>query len=388
MLVAVLSLFGLNGCTKKTLVTQKITEFESGSTITLNDLVTVESRADSAEAQGPIETMIPGTYEVLVIAKDGDETKEFTIKYKVVDTTAPVMTQNSIPTIAKDEVLKLSDFVTVTDNSGEDLTNKLDENIPDTSASGDYDFEVTLTDASGNSTTLVIKYTVMNDAPPVIKQTFIPTLPQGYAMKLSEILSVTDDSGEDFTSKLAAIKIDSSVLGTHEVTFKIKDSAGNESSVLYKYTVVASNALAPRITVKNSYLYDSGKTWKAQITFNNLTIVDTVAGLPNIAGEKYVVMDLTIKNIGTDNFNDDILMSPEILHPEVVDRNIVFAGGDKINLNPRAVISTDSSKTYAYLWTVGQSWRLYWYVSVSDDLAKTDFVINVPINCAKYQVIN
>jgi len=387
-LVIALSLIGLGGCAKKAFFIIKTIQFEAGSEITLDDLVTIDPSGKNIEVKGEIENKIPGMHEIRVSADFKEEYVEVLIEYQILDTTAPVLTQNSIPTVAKDDPLKLSDYVTVTDNSGEDLTAKLDETIPDTSVSGDFEIEVTLTDASGNPSTLAIKYTVMNDAPPVIKQTFVPTLPQGYVMKLSEILSVTDDSGEDFKSKLAAVKIDSSVLGDHEVTFKIKDSAGNESSINYTYTVVASNVLAPRITVKTSHLNENGKTSVAQITFNGLTIVDKLNGIPDVTGKKYIVMDLTIKNVGTDAFSDLIFQMPEIMHPEVVAREIVFSSGEAFPLSYQDIISADSSKTYDSVWDVGQTWRLYWYCAVPDDFAKKDFVIDLPINFSKYKIYN
>ena len=99
-------------------------------------------------------------------------------------------------------------------------------------------------------------------------------------------------------------------------------------------------------------------------------------------------MDLTIKNIGTDSFGEAIFQMPEIMHPEVVAREIVFSSGEAFALSFRDIISADSSKTYDYVWDVGQTWRLYWYCSVPDDFAKKDFVIDLPINFTKYKVTN
>ena len=388
IMVGLLILLGLNGCTKKAFVTEKIINFESGSTFTFDDMVSIDPSVDSSEIRGTLETKIPGTYEIMVIVVKNGETGEVRIKYTVVDTTLPVITQNTIPSVRIGTELVLSDYVSVTDNSGEDLSSQLSTIVANTTTAGDFEIPCELTDSSGNKASISFKFSVVSDAPPVITQNFIPNVPKGGTLKLSQFLSVTDDSGESFVSKLEALKVDSSVLGDHEVLFKIKDGAGNESSLTYKYTVVDANELVSGFTYKTSYLYDNGKTWKVQLTFNALTIVDKLPGVSDISEKKYIVMDMTIKNIGTDALSESILQMPEIMHPEVVARNIEFSSGEKIDLNYRDIISTDSSKTYDYIWDVGQTWRLYWYISVSDDLAKKDFVINVPINFTKYQLPN
>ncbi len=388
VLVVLLSLLGLNGCTKKALVTTKTIKFEAGSSFTFDDIVSIDPSVDSSEIKGTLETKIPGSYEITVIVIKKGETGEVKIEYTVVDTTLPVITQNSIPSVRMGTELVLSDYLSVTDNSGEDLSSQFSTLIANTSTAGDFEIPCEITDSSGNKPSITFKYSVVSDAPPVITQNSIPKVPKGGTLKLSQFLTVTDDSGESFVSKLEALKVDSSVLGDHEVLFKIKDGAGNETSLTYKYTVVAANELVSGFSYKTSYLYDNGKTWKVQLTFNALTIVDKLPGLADISGQKYIVMDLTIKNIGTDAFGESILQMPEIMHPEVVARNIEFSSGEKIDISFRDLISTDSSKTYDYVWDVGQTWRLYWYVSVSDDLAKKDFVINAPINFTKYQLPN
>ncbi len=385
MFAFIVSLVILSACAKKEpAIVQKVTEIEAGSNISLEDLVTVNPKVESAEPKGTIETVIPGTYDVVVIVKEKDKSEEITITYTVVDTTAPVISQSEIPKVKKDSELVFSDFISIIDNSGEDLSAQLNEIKVDTAQAGDFEAKCSIKDSSGNVGTLLIKYTVIADTPPIVIQYYVPTIPQGYSMKLSDFLGVEDDSGEDFIEELNAVKMDTSTIGKHEVLFKVTDSAGNEGSLVFKYTVVAPNVFVSGFTYNVSYMPDYGKLWEIQVKFNALSIVDKIGSLADISGYKYVVMDLTIKNTSDYAFSERIFYTTEFSEPVYIAREITFSNGEKIVVNPFDMISVDSKKTFDRVWDPGESWRVYYYISVPDDNAKLKFEISVPIGCTKF----
>src|SRR5690625_3684611 len=213
-----------------------------------------------------IDTTKPAVYTVTFEAKDkaGNKAEKITITIEVleyVDTVAPVIEYDGDLEI---EVVYGSSFdiptVKVTDNIDEDLEATLvitDENGDvvkekdfDTKTSGTYTFTYSVKDNSGNKADNLVITVVVGDfvdtEPPVInyngKTSFtvkydgtftVPTLTatDNVDGKIDTVLTITNPNGD------VVGELDTTVAGTHTLTYVAEDSAGNKTELAMHVTV-------------------------------------------------------------------------------------------------------------------------------------------------------
>src|SRR5690625_3571772 len=213
-----------------------------------------------------IDTTTPAVYTVTFEAKDkaGNKADKVTVTIKVleyVDTVAPVIEYDGDLEI---EVIYGSSFdiptVKVTDNIDEDLeatlviTDKngdvVKEKDFDTKTSGTYTFTYSAKDNSGNKADDLVITVVVGDfvdtEPPVInyngKTSFtvkydgtftVPTLTatDNVDGKIDTVLTITNPNGD------VVGELDTTVAGTHTLTYVAEDSAGNITELAMHVTV-------------------------------------------------------------------------------------------------------------------------------------------------------
>jgi len=78
------------------------------------------------------------------------------------DTTAPIIEKKNDAIIAIRQEFKVSDFVKVTDNSGEDLSDNVNFAAVSTSVVGDFSVDLSVKDSSGNESKYSLKYFVVD----------------------------------------------------------------------------------------------------------------------------------------------------------------------------------------------------------------------------------
>lgn len=200
-----------------------------------------------------------GNYKATISYKD----KDYDIKVKVKDTTAPEVKLSDNIVVQTNTPLHMSDIITnVTELSGNidasfkdkpksestDNTESVSatENTESGSSSviavggcnlkhndeitysksGDYDNTITVTDDAGNSTDIDIKISVI-DAP-VINGISDKTVTVGDTIDYLSGITAVDGKGNDITGSIEvdSSKVDINTPGTYQITYKVTDSYG------------------------------------------------------------------------------------------------------------------------------------------------------------------
>ncbi|MBC2683575.1 DUF5011 domain-containing protein [Bacillus toyonensis] len=132
--------------------------------------------------------------------------------------------------------------VSAIDKEDGDLTNKIMvEGKVDTSKVGTYELTYTVKDSKGHK--VIAKQTVMvkekeeiKDEAPLLKVPSETTISEGNTFDPMKDVSVTDKEDGDLTNKITVEgKVDTSKVGTYELTYTVKDSKGHK--VIAKQTV-------------------------------------------------------------------------------------------------------------------------------------------------------
>ncbi|MFW3585769.1 putative Ig domain-containing protein [Staphylococcus caprae] len=249
-----------------------------------------------------------GNYPITVTTTDasGNEmTTKFTIK--VVDTISPVVT--SITDQTK-EVNTAIDSIKIeaTDNSGQDVTNKV-SGLPsgvsfnsDTNTIsgtptkvGNYPITVTTTDASGNKTETKFTIEVVDKTAPTV--TSIANQTKEVNTPIDSItVEATDNSGQPVTNKVSGlpdgISFDSETntisgtptkVGSYPITVTTTDAEGNKTET--KFTIEVVDTTKPMVTAikdQTKEVNTSIDSIKIEATDNSgLAVSNTVSGLPN-----------------------------------------------------------------------------------------------------------
>lgn len=203
--------------------------------------------------------------------------KDYTIKVKVKDTTAPEVKLSDNITVQTNNPLHMSDIITnVTELSGNidasfkdkpksestDNTESVSatENTESTESgsasviavggcnlkhndeitytkSGDYDNTITVTDDAGNNTDIDIKISVI-DAPS-INGISDKTVTVGDTIDYLSGVTATDGKGTDITGSIEvdSSKVDINTPGTYQITYKVTDSYGFSTGANCNITV-------------------------------------------------------------------------------------------------------------------------------------------------------
>lgn len=158
------------------------------------------------------------------------------------------------------EPLSDEDAAAIYEVSGVRLSD--DDEITYTEA-GDYDNNIIITDKSGNKTTVAVKISVINA--PSINGVTDKTVTVGDSIDYMAGVTAADGKGEELTSSVevdsSAVKTDTA--GTYQATYKVTDKYGLTGNATSNVTV---NEPAKEETVNNT---DSGKSSKNDSGKNN-----------------------------------------------------------------------------------------------------------------------
>ncbi|MBQ7274089.1 MAG: transglutaminase domain-containing protein [Clostridiales bacterium] len=209
---------------------------ETGSPVVLEDFL--KAPVDGARFYTDIteiDTSVPGSYGIIISFTDFGREFHQDAVLNVLDTTAP--TAQSVPqVIYRGELPEASQVV----NGIYDLApvTVSYETAPDTSAPGEFTFRVLLTDASGNTGTVDVPFTIIDDhlAPLIYGAHDIEAF-IGDNISYLDGITVTDNYAADPQLTVDNSYVDPAVPGTYPVTYIAQDEVGNVSSVTVELTL-------------------------------------------------------------------------------------------------------------------------------------------------------
>ena len=201
-----------------------------------------------------VDTTKPGTYTVTynVTDKAGNAAKEVTRTVIVTDQSKPVLTLNGgdKQTVPANQPYVDPGF-TATDAVDGDLTKQVTvTGTVDVTKPGTYDLTYTITDAAGNTTTLIRTVTVVDDAKPIItlKGTSPLTVPAN-ADYTDAGATASDAVDGDLTAQIITVNaVDTTKPGTYTVTYNVTDKAGNAATEVTR-TVIVTDQSKPVLTL-------------------------------------------------------------------------------------------------------------------------------------------
>ncbi len=188
----------------------------------------------------------PGDYQVTIVWQMpffGQQ--EYPLTVTVQDTTAPLITaaMDSFQMYTSQEAPSLADFVEgVTDIS--DCTYDFAKDY-DFTSEGSFDVEIVATDASGNSSSISIPVTVIDDTTaPVIEGVEPLTISQGDSVSYKKNITVTDDYDTNPTLEVDSSQVNTDKRGTYTVTYIATDAAGNVAKKSTTVKIVSAKIAA------------------------------------------------------------------------------------------------------------------------------------------------
>lgn len=189
-----------------------------------------------------VNNSIAGIYEVTYEVTDKDNvTVTKTIKVTVIKDEEPVITASDITIRIGSEKPDYLKNITVTDKEDDEIKNiTVDDSKVNYNAPGEYEVIYKVQDSYGNKVEKTIKLTILDKTPPVINATDKTITIDS---KFDELVGVTakDYDGNDITKDIKVIKntVDTSKLGTYEVTYEVTDS--NKKTTTKTIKVIVSN---------------------------------------------------------------------------------------------------------------------------------------------------
>jgi hypothetical protein len=255
---------------------------QSGDNTILNLPISVESSVDSGSYIFNISNVTLSNIDNQNIASEVLEIGTLTVFQ---DCTAPViaLTGDSTVTIELGDTYT-DEGATATDESG-NITVTSTSTV-DTSVVGSYTVTYTATDSSGNEATAVVRtVNVVDTTAPVITITGDDTVTIELGDTYTdEGAAATDLSGDITVTSTSTV--DTSVVGSYNVTYTATDSSGNEATAVVR-TVIVVDTIAPVITITgdNPVTVELGATYtdegatatdlSGDITVTSTSTVDT-----------------------------------------------------------------------------------------------------------------
>lgn len=163
--VMAMALLLLSGCGKQSLSNQvklKTDTITLGENIQLEDLFeTPQDITVAIRNKAQFDNKKPGTYAIDVVLERDEQQESKSYMVKVVDKEKPNITlkQTSV-SIYEGEKFVPEKYVTVTDNSGETINAKIDQNNINTEIPGEYTINYVAKDSSNNESTQELKVIV------------------------------------------------------------------------------------------------------------------------------------------------------------------------------------------------------------------------------------
>ena len=178
-----------------------------------------------------IDTSVPGSYRLIIEFGKVHQP----VILNVIDTVAP--TADAVPqTVYTDELPPAEDVVTnVHDLAPVTIAYKT---LPDTSQGGEYTFQVSLTDTSGNQTVIDVPFTVVDDhSAPLIYGAHDLEGFVGSPISYLDGITVSDDYDPDPELVVDNSQVNTNISSTFPVTYTATDEHGNSSSVTVNITL-------------------------------------------------------------------------------------------------------------------------------------------------------
>jgi hypothetical protein len=169
-----------------------------------------------------------GVYE---IPMQDDSGKAYTLRLKVIDRTAPVVTPRHVYCALGHTAPTADDFIGSI-KEYDTYSAEFVDPLPDMSSLGDYDVTFRVTDASGNSTdTLQSVVTVIRDTEaPVFRTIPEPTAYAGEAIAYRDGLVVEDNCCGEITVDVDASAVNTNAAGDYTIIYTATDASGNRST--------------------------------------------------------------------------------------------------------------------------------------------------------------
>lgn len=208
---------------------------------TLSDNFSYVIKKDDVIVQ-EIDANSLGIYEITYTVFDGTKSKSIIRKVSIVDTIDPVISlaTNDNLLISDVDGFDLLDGVSVSDNSLEDLSISVTGNIA--KIAGSYNITYSATDSSGNTVSVLRIINVSDVTAPVLSLNGASSINVLKDSAYTELgATAIDDSEGDVTSFIVITgNVNTAVAGTYYVTYTVKDSSNNESSITRTVVVIPS----------------------------------------------------------------------------------------------------------------------------------------------------
>lgn len=204
------------------------------------------------------------------------------------------------------DLIKVSDDVKVDEFTNPLVFNKLGK--------VDISFHAIKGDESQD---IVFTYTVVDTTAPVIEKVNESNIAIGEEFVLSYYIKITDNSGEDLTSKVFFEDVSTSVIGDYSVELSVKDSSGNEAKYVFDYSVVDPTEIAP----------DLPGTKKVMQFINGLNRVTYVAEAGNPFG---VTAGLYVGEFKREVTFESKVVGGLVLIPKVVEKLLNDRNGEAV----------------------------------------------------------
>ena len=226
---------------------------------------------------------------------------------------APELTLNEdLPTtFAKDEAMPdFTQYIKAYDQEDAQyitvLASHINASAVNMSAVGEYDVIFTIPDSEGEEATYTLRIKVIaekDEEAPVLaeKDDLVKVIDQfSDAVDLLNAITAVDniDGAIQITSKMIFGTVDTLVTGSYEVTYTVKDSSGNESSLTV--TFVVNDKEAPKFTGNNKVTVTVGDSLDL---LKLVTVKDNVDGtltltMANVSGFNAFMLDGVVNKTG------------------------------------------------------------------------------------------
>lgn len=188
-----------------------------------------------------VNNTIPGVYNITYEVTDSDNhTTTKTIKITVIENKAPVISTSDIEVTINSDFDELKE-VSASDQEDGDLTDRIQiiESNFDIHTLGEYHIVYEVADSRGKTTTKERTITVVKDRAPVINAEDISVVINSEFKPMDYVEAIDPEDG-DITDNVEIIEntVNTKVIGTYYVTYKVVDSSNNEVTKTINIKVV------------------------------------------------------------------------------------------------------------------------------------------------------
>ncbi|MCM3728909.1 DUF5011 domain-containing protein [Neobacillus cucumis] len=215
---------------------------EAGSTVEVkvnSSLIGSGTTGTDGKFSVSIPTQKAGT-KLMVTAKDKAGNTSEVKEISVTDAQRPIINGVFDKTINVGESFNALSGVTATDNVDGDITSSIVvTGSVDNKKPGVYLLTYSVKDSSGNITTVTRKVTVVDTVKPIINGVADKTINVGESFNALSGVTATDNVDGDITSSIVVTgSIDNKKPGVYLLTYSVKDSSRNTTTVTRKITVL------------------------------------------------------------------------------------------------------------------------------------------------------